>query len=473
MFEQIPTILQKDCSLKADLPVLVGVSGGPDSLCLADLLQHSGYQVIVAHFNHRLRPEAEADARKVAKFAEAKGMRCVGSGADVALYAETHSLSIEEAARELRYQFLFNQALQCECQAVAVGHTADDQVETVLMHLLRGAGLAGLRGMDYRWLPNAWSTEIPLVRPLLDTWRGEIMEYCTMMGLQPVQDASNLDRSYFRNRLRLDLLPTLENYNPRIRQALWRTANVLSADYAVLEEQTGQAWQGCLRAVGEGYVCLGRSALMGQLLGLQRAIIRRAIALLRPGLRDVDFEAVERAIHFLESPPKTGQTDLVAGVRLAIEGELVWLLRKEADLPGARWPQLQPGVDFPLETPGFLELPGGWRLVSEMVDDPADGLRQAQANADPFQAWVDLESLSVPLRVRGRQAGDQISPLGMGGHSLKLSDLMINLKVPRRARARWPLVVSGEAIVWVPGFRLAHPFRIKTGTLRCVHLILL
>lgn len=473
MFEQIPTILQKNCSLNVGLPVLVGVSGGPDSLCLADVLQRSGYRVIVAHFNHRLRAEADADARRVTEFAEAKGMRFVVSGTEVASYAETHSLSIEEAGRELRYHFLFNQALQCQCQAVAVGHTADDQVETVLMHLLRGSGLTGLRGMDYRSLPNAWSAEIPLVRPLLGAWRVEILEYCLTAGLRPVQDASNLDRTYFRNRLRLDLLPALEDYNPRIRQALWRMANVLSADYAVLEEQSGKAWQECLRTVGEGYVCLGRSALLGQPLGLQRALFRRAVALLRPGLLDVDFEAIERAINFLESPPMTGQADLVAGVRLALEGELFWLARKEADLPGLQWPQLPIGADFPLEIPGLLELPDGWRLVCELVDDPADGRRQAEANADPFQAWVDLEALSMPLRVRGRRAGDQFSPLGMGGHSLKLSDLMINLKVPRRARARWPLVVSGEAILWVPGFRLAHPFRIKTDTLHCVHLILL
>jgi tRNA(Ile)-lysidine synthase len=473
MFEQIPTILQKDCSLKPDLPILVGVSGGPDSLCLADLLRRTGYQVTVAHYNHHLRPEAEADARKVAEFAEANGLPCVESGADVAVYAETRSLSIEEAARELRYQFLFEQALQRNCQAVAVGHTADDQVETVLMHLLRGAGLAGLRGMDYRSLPNAWSTEIPLIRPLLGSWRGEILDYCIAAGLQPVQDASNLDRTYFRNRVRLDLLPALENFNPRIRLALWRMANILSADYAVLEEQTSLAWQECLRAVGEGYVCLGRSALMAEPLGLRRALIRRAVALLRPGLRDVDFEAVERAVNFLASPPETGQADLVAGVRLALEGELVWFARKEADLPGVQWPQLPLEVDLPLEIPGVLELPAGWRLVSELVDNPADGRRLAQANADPFQAWVDLDSLSIPLRVRGRRAGDILSPLGMGGHTVRLSDFMINLKVPRRARAHWPLVISGEAIVWVPGFRLANPFRLKTGTLRCGHLILL
>jgi tRNA(Ile)-lysidine synthase len=473
MFEQIPTILQKDCSLKPGCPILAGVSGGPDSLCLAVLLQRSGYPVIVAHYNHHLRPEAGDDARFVAEFAEANGMRCVGSGADVAEYAEIHSLSIEEAARQLRYQYLFAQAQLWRCQAVAVGHTADDQVETVLMHLLRGSGLAGLRGMVYRSLPNTWSAEVPLVRPLLGIWRSEILDFCAANGLQPVQDASNLERFYFRNRLRLDLLPILESYNPRFRPALWRMANILGADYEVLEGQAEAAWQECQRAVGEGYICLGRSALLAQPLGIQRAVIRRAVALLRPGIRDIDFAVVDRATDFIASPPETNQADLFAGLKIALEGELLWLRRVEADLPGVQWPQLLPGQEFELEIPGNHDLSDGWQFVCELLDDPADARRQAQANADPFQAWFDLDSLSLPLLVRGRRAGDTLSPLGMGGHSLKLSDFMINCKVPRRARARWPLVVSGNHIAWVPGFRLAHPFRLKVVSLRVIHLSLL
>jgi tRNA(Ile)-lysidine synthase len=473
MFEQIPTILQKDCSLKPGMPVLAGVSGGPDSLCLAVLLERCGYPVVVAHFNHHLRPEADDDARFVSEFAAAQGLRCVASGAEVAAYAGMHSLSIEEAARQLRYQFLFDQAGLSGCQAVAVGHTADDQVETVLMHLLRGSGLAGLRGMAYRALPNAWSAEIPLVRPLLGVWRSEVVDFCAANGLRPVLDASNLERTYFRNRLRLDLLPALETYNPRIRPAVWRMANVLGADYAALEGLAEAAWQACLRAEGEGYVGLGRPALLAQPLGVQRAVVRRAAARLRPGLRDVEFEAVERAVDFFASPPETGQAGWFAGMQLAREGELVWIRRVEADLPGGQWPQLLPGQVLHLEIPGRQALPDGWQIVSELPDDPAEALRQAQASADPFQAWLDLDSLVLPLTVRGRRPGDTLAPLGMGGHSLKLSDFMINYKLPGRARARWPLVASGKDIAWVPGFRLAHPFRVTENTRRVIHLSLL
>jgi tRNA(Ile)-lysidine synthase len=208
-------------------------------------------------------------------------------------------------------------------------------------------------------------------------------------------------------------------------------------------------------------------------LGIQRAVIRRAVALLRPGIRDIDFAVVDRATDFIASPPETNQADLFAGLKIALEGELLWLRRVEADLPGVQWPQLLPGQEFELEIPGNHDLSDGWQFVCELLDDPADARRQAQANADPFQAWFDLDSLSLPLLVRGRRAGDTLSPLGMGGHSLKLSDFMINCKVPRRARARWPLVVSGNHIAWVPGFRLAHPFRLKEVSRRVIHLSLL
>ena len=194
--------LQNECLIEAGRPLVVGVSGGPDSLCLLDLLRRSGCQVVVAHLDHGLRAEAAQDADTVAGLAKRFGLPYVQGQVDTRAYAEAHSLSIEEAARVLRYRFLFEQARQHAAQAVAAGHTADDQVETVLMHLLRGAGLVGLKGMAYRMLPNPWSSEIALLRPLLGVWRSQVIEYCEEHALQPVLDRTNLDTTYFRNRLR-------------------------------------------------------------------------------------------------------------------------------------------------------------------------------------------------------------------------------------------------------------------------------
>ena len=167
MLEKFETVLSGKCGLDSQRTILVGVSGGPDSLCLLDLLHRAGHKVVVAHFNHKLRPEAEIEAKAVEETARQLTVPFVVESADVQLYAQNERLSLEEAARNLRYRFLFAQAHHFNAQAVAVGHTADDQAETVLMHFLRGAGLNGLRGMPYRTLLPGFDKEIPVVRPFI------------------------------------------------------------------------------------------------------------------------------------------------------------------------------------------------------------------------------------------------------------------------------------------------------------------
>ncbi|MGD9093773.1 MAG: tRNA lysidine(34) synthetase TilS, partial [Anaerolineales bacterium] len=220
MIDKVARVLSDKCYLNPDKLVLAGISGGPDSLCLFDLLQRLGYQVVVAHLNHHLRPESAAEAEVVQSLSEAAGYKVVIGVSEVKQYAEEHALSVEEAGRLLRYQFLFEKGREFGAHAVAVGHNADDQAETVLMHILRGSGLSGLRGMSYYSLPNPWSDRIPLVRPLLCVWREEIIVYLRERDIKPIIDASNLDTAYARNRLRHELIPTLETYNPAIRKAL-------------------------------------------------------------------------------------------------------------------------------------------------------------------------------------------------------------------------------------------------------------
>ena len=197
--------VQEQCHLQPDQPVLVGVSGGPDSLCLLDLFSRLEFPLIVAHFDHALRPESARDAEYVRSLAAAYGKAFTTTRQDVALYAQTAHLSLEEAARQARYRFLFEQAQVYSAQAVAVAHTADDQVETVLMHLLRGSGLDGLKGMPFRTEFPGWQPQLPLVRPLLTTWRAEVEEYCRLRQLEPLYDPTNRETLYYRNRLRLDL----------------------------------------------------------------------------------------------------------------------------------------------------------------------------------------------------------------------------------------------------------------------------
>jgi len=464
----LETILQEQCQLDRKLPVLVGVSGGPDSLCLMDILRQAGYRLIVAHFNHRLRPEADEEAASVAGLARSLGLTFVTDSADVRAHARARGLSLEESARLLRYRFLFTSAREHAAQAVAVGHTADDQVETVLMHFLRGAGLAGLKGMEARSLLPLFDPQIPLVRPLLGMWRVETESYCREHSLQPHLDPSNTDQIYFRNRLRHTLIPELEKYNPRVKEALWRSAQALQADYTALQDMLDAGWNQVLAAGSDGWFAFRRSVLLGLSTGIQRNLMRRAAELLRPASRDIGYAALDRAVRWIASPSGK-QVDFINSLYLLQEGDTLYLAGWEADLPSAQFPQVTAGRPLPLGN--ALDLGRAWTLTAEEVDG-GEAMERALSNADPFTAWLDLASSTKEILVRRPRRGDRFQPLGMENGSIKLSDFFINVKLPRRARGRWPLVCRGEEIVWVAGVRLAHAFRLTEATQRAVRLTL-
>ncbi|GAP07658.1 MAG TPA: tRNA lysidine(34) synthetase TilS [Anaerolinea thermolimosa] len=467
LIERIKDVCLRECSLRLDRPVVVGVSGGADSLCLLDCLWKAGFQVIVAHFDHALRPESAEDARRVAEVAGQRGLPFIVERQDVAAYARDARLSVEEAARVMRYRFLFRVARQWGAQAVAVAHHADDQVETVLMHLLRGSGLEGLTGMKGSRVQEEWDEGIPLVRPLLGIWREEIETYCQEYGLEPVEDASNRDVTYFRNRLRHELIPRLQTYNPRIKEVLWRTAQVLAGEAEVIEQAVEAAWIRVACEVNVGKVALNREAFLALPVSLQRRLFRRAIAFLRPGLRDIGFELVERGVHFIAEPSRSGRFHLAQGLRLAIEGDRVFLLEGDT-LPfsGAEWPQLDEGGVLVLDVPGVLELENGWRLEASW----SEAGREVYRSAGRWEAYLDADRLHLPLLVHRARQGERFQPLGLGGRSQKLSDFWINVRLPRELRAGWPLVYSGEEIVWVPGYRPDHRFRVREGSQRLLYL---
>jgi len=467
----LETVLRDQCGLDPNRPVLAGVSGGPDSLCLLDILRTAGYRVILAHFNHQLRPEAGQEADSVSNLARSLGLPFAGACADVRAYAGAHRLSLEEAARMLRYQFLFASARKYEAQAVAVGHTADDQVETVLMHFLRGAGLAGLKGMEYRTLLPVFDQQIPLVRPLLSLWRADTEAYCREHALQPHYDVSNTDQAFFRNRLRHALLPELEKYNPRVKESVWHTAQALQGDYSALQEVLEATWKSIVIDTGPDWVVFDQAGLARLSTGMRRNLICRAAESLRPDSRDFGFAALERAAAFAVVPAGR-QIDFINGLYLFAEGGKITLAAYEADFEYTQWPQVvqasRIGIGLMTDSGQRLELGNGWFLSAEYSLPVKDDW---QKNTDNWSAWLDADMLPAgDLEIRPRRAGDVFSPLGMGGQTVRVQDFYTNVKIPRRARRRWPLVCAGEQIAWVAGFRIAHPFRITEKTRQILHL---
>jgi tRNA(Ile)-lysidine synthase len=471
MLIDVSRILQFECQLDRENPIVVGVSGGADSMCLVDVLAQEKFPIIVAHLDHQLRPESSSEAEIVHLYAKARGIQFILGSEDVKARAELKGESLEEAARNARYRFLYQCAEESGAQAVMVGHTADDQVESVLMHLLRGSGLDGLSGMPYCWLPNAWHAEIPLIRPLLSTWRIETLAYCEQKGIHIVSDPTNQDPSYFRNRLRLELIPYLETFNPAIRKLIWQSAEVMRGDRDVITRLVDDAWRRVLVKQGAGHVAIESDLSRDFSLGMQRRLIRRAIAQLRPSLRDISFSDVERGVEQIREKKPFAEIDLAAGLKLVSEPGLLWVAEWDSTLPADMWPQVSSGQSE-LEIGDTIALQSGWLLAAEKAAKNDVRFEPEGLDDDTSQAWLDLGCIKPPLLVRARREGDRFQPLGMQGQSQKLSDFMINQKIPRRARDRWPLVCSGDQIIWVAGYRPAESVQITPQTAQVVKLSL-
>jgi len=343
-------------------------------------------------------------------------------------------------------------------------------VETVLMHFIRGAGLAGLRGMTYRTILPAFDNEIPIVRPLLDAWREETVVYCASHGLRPRYDPSNDSLDFFRNRIRNQLIPVMESYNPRFRDAVKRTSLSLSSDHEILSQILNDAWKACVVHQTADFVSLDSTALTKQPLGLQRYLFRRAIESIRPEGLDVTFATLDRATNFLNISTQRPRIDLIGGLHLLREGLLIYVLADTSDLPIERWPQMpDDSHTIPLTLPSSTTLSGGWKLTCERWNMASLAMDQAKSNDDPYQVWLDARHISDALELRARHDGDRFEPLGMDGHEMKLSDFFINVKLPQRARDRWPLLCMGNKVVWVPGYRPAHSFRLTEKTRQALY----
>lgn len=294
--------------------VVVGVSGGADSVCLLHLLtkwqQKLGIKIHAAHLNHQLRgAEAEADARYVAHLTGSLDVPVTIDTRDVNAYRRERNCSLEEAARELRYDFLTTVAKNVGSRLIAVGHTRDDQVETILLHILRGAGTSGLCGLK-PCLPLV--SGIRVIRPLLEINREETTSYCQQHELEPRSDSSNLSLSFLRNRLRLELLPLLRKYNPSIDRALLCLAEIADGDVSFIEQQALQLWDKVARKE-EQVVYLDREEVARSPVALQRQLIRLAIIRILGNARDIEANHVE-AIRSLLTKPRGKRVSLPHGL---------------------------------------------------------------------------------------------------------------------------------------------------------------
>lgn len=463
--------------------IVVGVSGGPDSVTLLHLLNQLAprydLKLHVAHLNHQIRAEAEADAAFVMDLSAKWKIPCTTESVDLPSLAARKKLSLEEAARRVRYAFLCRVAQNVGAQHIAVGHNADDQAETVLMHFLRGAGPAGLRGI----LPSTRlrddctvsnrdgpATNITLIRPLLSTPRAAIEAYCDAHHLETRFDRSNLDTTYFRNRLRHEVLPYLDGVNPGISERLRHLGEIVRADYTLLQEFVRIAWDTLLIDAHPDALVFDLQRWREQPLAIQRAIIRRAAYRLRKHLRDVDFSHVEASVDVAQHGETGAQATLPHQLWLTIGYETLTIGEVGAlHLPEDR-PWLDAGDIIPLSLPGETVLPGGWMLHAQEASHW--NLDVIIENPNPLVAWIDKKALTgagVPI-LRTRREGDRFIPQGMQGSAVRLSDFFINTKVPRQWRDYVPLLVAHNQILWVTGMRLSERALVRPDTEAVIYL---
>ena len=483
ILNQVKSYLRKHQLISAGERVVVGVSGGPDSVALLDILrqlavQEGEFQLHVAHLHHGLRgADADADAQFVISLAEKWKLPYTVERIDLPEIAREEQLALEEAARRVRYAFLSRVAKTWGAQTIAVGHHADDQAETILMHLLRGAGPAGLRGMlpltplaDYRLLPTAApiSSSLNLIRPLLELTRAQIIAYCEAAALDYRIDRSNQDTTYFRNQLRHEVLPYLAELNPQITERFCNLGEVLRADYKVLERATAEAWDTLLVAEHADAISFDLQAWHAQPLSIRRSLIRQAAYRLRKTLRDISFVHIENAVELAQRAETGSEATLPRELLVRIGYQTLTIADLDAlHLPLER-PWLSPGRSLALQIPGETTLSAEWKLSAELLTEWE--LEEIRTNSAPLIAWLDLDKLGTALRLRTREIGDQFAPHGMDGHTMDLSDFLINVKLPARWRDHLPILVANDEIAWVVGLRLSESFLVRADTKRVVRL---
>jgi tRNA(Ile)-lysidine synthase len=430
--------------------VVVAVSGGPDSVCLLsvlhDLAKDLDLILHVAHLDHRFRGEESAEeARFVEGLAKGLGIAATVESRDVPAYCAERGLSAQAGAREVRYAFLQQCAKATSARCIALGHTANDQAETLLMRLVRGAGISGLSS-----IPPVRGN---IIRPLIAITRDEVLAFLQHERLDFRTDPSNRRPVYTRNRVRQEVLPVLERFNPRIVEALAAEADMLRDENEAIEATLPAVMQQVMRREGEA-VHIRRDRFNALLPALRRRVLRKALEL-AAGDDAVDHSWIrtEEALGFM--------TAAQSGRSMEVPGGL--LLEREYDDLVIRTREQEMVFCVPLAVPGGTMAPAA-RLAIETVILAPPPFPGADRGNYLWQAVFDYDKMSLPLYLRSRRPGDRFCPAGMGGRSKKLQDFFVDEKVPRVRRNTAPLLATELDVVWIMGMRTDGRFLPGPGT---------
>lgn len=436
--------------------VVVAVSGGPDSVallsCLVALSSRWNWDLSIGHVNHGLRgAESEGDADFVGKLGNHFGIPV--SIREVRLKkqdAQFAKQSLQAYAREARYHALETILQERNSTKLAMGHTADDQAETVLMWMLRGSGTGGLSG-----IPPKRGERI--VRPFLEMSRNDILAYLEQRQLTYRMDSSNSQPCYLRNRLRQDLIPHLKEYSPGLVSVLSRQAEIIRDDHAYLEILATEAFHQVCVIVDERSLQLDRTALLALPIAIQRRVVRFGLQQLKGDTHDLRFDVVQRLLVGLEHG-QSGWTMNINNVDVILEYDRLVFSKRWTSLPDDLNPP--PFREVGLDIPGTVV----WPLTGQRMVVSINHSAKMASQSHKLEMNLDADTFTPELRLRSWKPGDVFCPKGLGGRQKKIQDFFSDMKLPRSQRAKVPLLVAPEGILWVGGLREDERFQVSTET---------
>ncbi len=440
--------------------VLAGVSGGPDSVALLHLLaaiaQKWSIRLVAAYLNHKLRREAEQEANFVADLSARLSIPCEIGSEDVARYRSLRHISVQQAAREIRYRFYNETAVKHSARKIALGHHSDDNAESVLIHFLRGSGPLGLSG-----IPPVRDNKF--IRPLIDMTRKEIISFLDQNRIEYLTDESNKSFKYLRNRIRHELIPGLKaNYNPNIVRQLHHLSAILREEEDFWETAVIPTFQDLTIKKGADFIGLDLEGLRQLHPALRKRVIRKGVATIKGDLKRIEFKHIEAIEKLIISLKPSVSFDLPGRVCVTREPETLLFYSHR---PGDITPQCYTIHDIEEEV-YIRQIDAVLRLS---VCEPSAALL---AEAGPSCVFLDLDTIQFPLIVRNFVPGDRFRPLGMSG-TKKVKDFFIDEKVPIRVRKLCPIVLSEGAVIWIGGYRLSELVKITSQTRKVLKLELL
>ncbi len=435
--------------------VVVGISGGPDSVCLLSILNSLSPKLEIklhaVHINHMLRgKEADDDEEYVITLCKKLNIPLIVKKIDIRTLAKNKGISLEEAGREARYEEFGKILEELGKGVVAVAHNKNDQAETILMHLVRGTGLNGLKGMEYK--------RGAIVRPLLDIRREEIEDYCTSNLLNPRTDSSNLESIYTRNKVRLELIPSINRLFDRdIIESLCRMASVVAEDSDFIEDNAFKVYNKCIQKRDSNTLELDADKIRTSHPSIAKRVLRMAINELRGDLKGIEAIHLESIQNIIETGVTGKHITIPGGICVKLSYGLLKLYEPDTLVTAADFEML-------LDMTGSTELSDKGYIIEADIIEEVESFKDYQGvSQNAYQQFFDCGKLISGIYIRNRRNGDVFKPLGSSG-TKKLKEYFIDKKIPRELRDNIPLIAKNNEIIWIVGHRTSDKFKVTENT---------